>query len=35
LRHPTAEELAAIDDADRSGMASEEKIEAAFHAFRA
>jgi hypothetical protein len=32
--HATPEELAAIDDADRSGIATEEEVEAAFHSFR-
>jgi hypothetical protein len=32
--HPTAEELQAIDEADRSGVASDEEVEAAFRAFR-
>jgi hypothetical protein len=32
--HATAEELTAIDEADRSGVASEEEVEAAFRAFR-
>lgn len=31
----TAEELAAIDEADRSGIASDEEVEAAFAMFRA
>src|SRR5438132_988258 len=31
---PTAEELRAIDDADRSGVATEEEVGAAFRAFR-
>ena len=30
----TAEELQAIDEADRSGVASEAQVEAAFAAFR-
>jgi hypothetical protein len=30
----TAEELRAIDEADRSGIATEEEVEAAFKAFR-
>jgi hypothetical protein len=30
----TSEELAAIDDADRSGTATEEQVAAAFFAFR-
>jgi hypothetical protein len=30
----TLEGLAAIDDADHSGVASEEQVAAAFHAFR-
>jgi hypothetical protein len=32
--HPTAEELATLDEAERSGIASEEEIEAAFESFR-
>ena len=32
--HATPEELAAIDDADRSGVASEDEVEAAFSTFR-
>ena len=32
--HATAEELQAIDEADRSGVASEEEVEAAFRTFR-
>jgi hypothetical protein len=31
--HATREELEAIDEADRSGVASDEEIEAAFRAF--
>jgi hypothetical protein len=31
---PTAEELQAIDEADRSGVASEGEVEAAFRTFR-
>jgi hypothetical protein len=31
--HATPEELEAIDEADRSGIASEEEIEATFRAF--
>lgn len=30
----TADELAAIDEAERSGVASREEVEAAFQAFR-
>jgi len=30
----TAEELRALDEADRSGVASEQEVEAAFRAFR-
>jgi hypothetical protein len=30
----TLEELQAIDDADRSGMAADEEVEAAFRTFR-
>ena len=30
----TAEELKALDDADRSGIASEQDVEAAFRSFR-
>jgi hypothetical protein len=32
--HPTAEELHAIDEADRSGVATEQQVEAAFRTFR-
>jgi hypothetical protein len=32
--HATLEELAALDEADRSGLASEEEIEVAFKSFR-
>ena len=32
--HATSEELAAIDEADRSGTATEEQVAAAFLAFR-
>jgi hypothetical protein len=32
--HATADELQAIDDADRSGIASEQDVEAAFKTFR-
>jgi hypothetical protein len=32
--HATAEELAALDEAERSGVASEEEVEAAFKSFR-
>ena len=32
--HATPEELAALDEADRSGLASEEEVEAAFKSFR-
>lgn len=32
--HATPEELAAIDDAGRSGIATEEEVEAAFRTFR-
>ena len=32
---PTPEELQAIDDADRSGVAPEEDVEAVFRTFRA
>ena len=31
---PTPEELGAIDEADRSGVASDEEVEVAFRAFR-
>jgi hypothetical protein len=31
----TAEELHALDEADRSGIASDEEVEAAFRSFRA
>jgi hypothetical protein len=33
--HATPEELEAIDEADRGGVASEEEVEAAFKTFRA
>jgi hypothetical protein len=33
--HATPEELRAIDDAERSGIASAEEVEAAFAKFRA
>jgi hypothetical protein len=32
--HATADELQAIDEADRSGVASQEQVEAAFRTFR-
>jgi hypothetical protein len=32
--HAASEELAAIDDADRSGIATEAEVEAAFATFR-
>ena len=32
--HATAEELEALDDAERSGVASEAEVEAAFKTFR-
>jgi hypothetical protein len=32
--HATTDELQAIDEADRSGIASEKEVEAAFRAFR-
>jgi hypothetical protein len=32
--HATPEELEAVDDADRSGVASEQEVEAAFRTFR-
>jgi hypothetical protein len=32
--HATREELAALDEAERSGVASEEEVEAAFKSFR-
>jgi len=32
--HATPEELQAIDEAERSGLASEEEVEAAFKTFR-
>lgn len=32
--HASDEELRAIDEADRSGVASEKEVEAAFRAFR-
>jgi hypothetical protein len=31
--HATAEELAALDEAERSGVASHEEVEAAFETF--
>jgi hypothetical protein len=34
LYHASAEELAALDEAERSGVASEEEVEAAFKSFR-
>jgi hypothetical protein len=34
IYRPTAEELCAIDDADQSGLASDEEVEAAFESFR-
>jgi hypothetical protein len=34
LYHATADELKAIDDADHSGVATEEEVKAAFRAFR-
>lgn len=33
--HATAEELQAIDEADRSGLASDDEVEAAFETFGA
>jgi hypothetical protein len=33
--HATPEELEAIDEADRSGVASEDEVEVAFRTFRA
>ena len=32
--HATPEELKAIDEADRSGVATEDEVEAAFRSFR-
>jgi hypothetical protein len=32
--HASLEELSAIDEADRSGVASDEEVEAAFKTFR-
>ncbi len=32
--HATPDELAAIDEAERSGVATEEEVEAAFRTFR-
>jgi len=32
--HATPEELAAIDEAERSGVASDDEVEAAFRTFR-
>jgi hypothetical protein len=32
--HATPEELQALDEADRSGVASDEEVEAAFRTFR-
>jgi hypothetical protein len=32
--HATPEELQAVDEAERSGVASEEEVEAAFRTFR-
>jgi hypothetical protein len=32
--HPTPDELRALDEAELSGVASEEEVEAAFRAFR-
>jgi hypothetical protein len=32
--HATPEELQALDDADRSGIASDQDVEAAFQTFR-
>jgi hypothetical protein len=32
--HATQEELKAIDEAERSGIATDEEVEAAFRAFR-
>jgi hypothetical protein len=32
--HATSEELAAIDEAERSGIATEEEVEVAFRTFR-
>jgi hypothetical protein len=33
--HATAEELQAVDDAERSGVANEKEVDAAFRTFRA
>ena len=33
--HPTPEELKALDEAERSGVATRKEVEAAFRAFRA
>ena len=32
--HATADELGAVDDADRGGIATEQEVEAAFRTFR-
>jgi hypothetical protein len=32
--HASTEELAALDEAERSGVASDEEVEAAFNSFR-
>jgi hypothetical protein len=34
IYHATPQELEAVDDADRSGVASEQEVEAAFRTFR-
>jgi hypothetical protein len=34
IYHATPEELEAIDEADRSGIATDEEVRAAFRAFR-
>jgi hypothetical protein len=34
IYRPTAEELRAIDEAERSGVATDEAVEAAFQSFR-
>ena len=34
LYHASADELKAIDEAERSGIATEQQVEAAFRAFR-
>ena len=34
MYRPTAEELRALDEAERSGVAADEEVEAAFESFR-